>query len=161
MIYIGIGSNLKSKEFKNPYDVCLKAIDYLKDFFELKKISSFYKSEPVPISDQPHYINAVLEIISKNNENDILRILHKTETKFGRIRLTKNESRILDLDLIDYNGSIINNTNIIIPHPRMHLRKFVLYPLYEIAPDWIHPVFKQKIPLLLKNIKDDQKISKL
>lgn len=161
MIYIGIGSNLKSKEFKNPYDVCLKAIDYLKDFFELNNISSFYKSEPVPTSDQPYYINAVLEIISNDNENDILRMLHKTETKFGRIRLRKNESRILDLDLIDYNGSIINSTNIIIPHPRMHLRKFVLYPLFEIAPDWIHPVFRQKIPFLLKNIKDDQKISKL
>ena len=107
------------------------------------------------------FANAVFEIETNKNANEILEILHSTEKSFGRIRQKKNESRILDLDLIDYKGTIINTPKVIIPHPRMHLRKFVLLPLNEIAPNWIHPVLKNKIPILLRNIHNDQKITKL
>lgn len=161
MIYIGIGSNLKSKKYKNSCEVCLDAINNLGNFFKVLKISSFYESEPVPKSDQPLFVNAVFAISTKKNEKEILEILNQVEKEFGRERLVKNESRILDLDIIDYNGRIIENKELKIPHPRLHLRKFVLLPLYEIEPNWIHPIFNQKIPILLQKITDIQKIKKI
>lgn len=161
MIFIGIGSNLKSKKYKNSCEVCLDAINYLKKFFNVLKISSFYESEPVPKSDQPLFVNAVFSISTKKNEKEILEILNQIEKEFGRKRLVKNESRILDLDIIDYNGIIIENKELCVPHPRLHLRKFVLLPLFEIEPNWVHPVFNEKIPILLGKITDIQKIKKI
>ena len=161
MIYVGIGSNLKSKKYKNSCDVCLDAINHLEKFFKVLKISSFYESEPVPKSDQPLFVNAVFAIYTKKHEREILEILNQIEKDFGRERSVKNESRILDLDIIDYNGKIVNNKELRIPHPRLHLRKFVLLPLYEIEPNWVHPVFNEKIPNLLRKITDIQKIKKI
>ena len=74
-----------------------------------------------------------------------LNCIKEIEKKLGRIRLKKNEPRTCDIDIIDYNGEIINNIDLIIPHPKLHLRNFVIYPLKEIEPEWQHPVYNKKI----------------
>src|SRR6056300_333278 len=86
------------------------------------------------------------------NELEILKILHLIEKKFGRIRKKVNEPRIIDLDLIDCFGIILDNENISIPHPRAHLRRFVMEPLSEINSNWIHPIYKKSVSQILKDL---------
>ena len=86
--------------------------------------------------------------------------MHQIENLFGRKRNKRNESRTLDLDIIDYNG-FIKTDNPILPHPRMHIRKFVLLPLRDVEPEWLHPNFKIKINDLILQCTDNQKIYKL
>ena len=91
---------------------------------------------------------------------ELLESLQIIEKLFGRKRNILNGPRTLDLDIIDYNG-LIENNDPILPHPRMHLRKFVLIPLQDIEPNWVHPIMNKKIEFLIKKQKDDQKLIKL
>ena len=108
-------------------------------------------------------INAVEVTISSSNEEpnynetseSLINILHQIENLFGRKRNKQNESRTLDLDIIDYNG-IIKTDYPILPHPRMHQRMFVLKPLCDINPKWVHPVFKEKALNLLKKLANQK-----
>ena len=153
-IIIGIGGNINSEDGSHPVEVCNNAIKSLKDYaIEVEKQSKWYRSEPIPKSDQPNFFNCVTIAITKLNEYDVLKSLHKIEEKFGRRRDKINDPRSIDLDLIDYFGQICCNKNIIIPHPRAHLRKFVMGPLAEINPDWIHPILKISVLEILKRLK--------
>lgn len=161
MIFIGIGSNLSSNLYGKPLNNCLEAIKILKKKFTVNSISSWYESEPVPVSDQPWYINGVLSIKTHLSPTKILEILLDIEQNFGRVREKKNEARIIDLDLLSYNNITLNTQSLVIPHPRMHERVFVLKPLLDINPEWIHPELKLNVRLLLKKIKNKQNIKKL
>ena len=86
----------------------------------------------------------------------LLKILQDIERKFGRIRGEKNAPRILDMDIIAYDDEVYEYENLVIPHPRMHERAFVLYPLQEIVPDWFHPVLKCSVQDLIKKLPLDQ-----
>jgi 2-amino-4-hydroxy-6-hydroxymethyldihydropteridine diphosphokinase len=93
----------------------------------------------VPASDQPWFINAVAEVRTARGPGELLALLHQVEAAFGRTRGTANAARTLDLDLLAY-GSLIRCADApLLPHPRLHERRFVLAPLAEIAPDWVHP----------------------
>lgn len=159
MIFLGLGSNLPSKKYGNPIDNCLKVIEVLKKYFLIKKTSSFYQSEPIPKSNQPWYINSVLSVETKLSSFQVMDLLLKIESSFGRIRKKKNEPRVIDLDLLIYNDEIINTKNLTLPHPRLHERNFVLFPIKEIEPNWIHPVFQIKPKDLIKLIKENQKLT--
>ena len=162
MIYIGIGSNLNGKNNETPLQNCKKALVELKKEVNICKISSWYKSEPIPVSNQPWFINAVIEISTNKSSLDLLEFILSIEEVFGRVREKKNEARILDLDIIDYKKKILYIKNkLIIPHPRMHERSFVLQPLSELNPKWIHPIKKKGIKELIRNLNDKQKISKI
>ena len=87
-----------------------------------------------------------------HNPEKVLEILLRIENYFGRKRTVKNEARVIDLDLISYNDLIINTEKLILPHPRMHLRKFVIKPICDIDETWIHPVFKKKAYTILKEL---------
>ena len=87
------------------------------------------------------------------DEYYVLKFLHKIESEFGRRRNEINEPRSIDLDLIDYSNKVLNNKNLIIPHPRAHLRKFVMGPLAEINPYWIHPILKVNVLDILKKLE--------
>ena len=162
MIYIGIGSNLNGKNNETPLQNCKKALVELKKEVNICKISSWYKSEPIPVSNQPWFINGVIEISTNKSSLDLLEFILNIEEFFGRLREKKNEARILDLDIIDYKKKILYIKNkLIIPHPRMHERSFVLQPLSELNPKWIHPIKKKGIKELIRNLNDKQKISKI
>ena len=162
MIYIGIGSNLNGKNNETPLQNCKKALVELKKEVNICKISSWYKSEPIPVSNQPWFINGIIEISTNKSSLDLLEFILSIEKVFGRVREKKNEARILDLDIIDYKKKILYIKNkLIIPHPRMHERSFVLQPLNELNPKWIHPIKKKGIKELIRNLNDKQKISKI
>ena len=162
MIYIGIGSNLNGKNNETPLQNCKKALVELKKEVNICKISSWYKSEPIPVSNQPWFINGIIEISTNKSSLDLLEFILSIEKVFGRVREKKNEARILDLDIIDYKKKILYIKNkLIIPHPRMHERSFVLQPLSELNPKWMHPIKKKGIKELIRNLNDKQKISKI
>ena len=162
MIYIGIGSNLNGKKNETPLQNCKKALLELKKEVNICNISSWYKSEPIPVSNQPWYINGVVEISTNKSSIDLLEFILNIEEFFGRVREKRNEARILDLDIIDYKKQIIYKKNkLIIPHPRMHQRSFVLQPLCELNPKWMHPITKKGIKELIRNLNNKQKILKI
>ena len=162
MIYIGIGSNLNGKKNETPLQNCKKALLELKKEVNICNISSWYKSEPIPVSNQPWYVNGVVEISTNKSSIDLLEFILNIEEFFGRMRKKKNEARILDLDIIDYKKKILYKKNkLIIPHPRMHQRSFVLQPLFELNPRWIHPITKKGIKELIRNLNNKQKILKI
>ena len=162
MIYIGIGSNLNGKNNETPLQNCKKALVELKKEVNICKISSWYKSEPIPVSNQPWFINGVIEISTNKSSLDLLEFILSIEKVFGRVREKQNEARILDLDIIDYKKKILYIKNkLIIPHPRMHERSFVLQPLSELNPKWMHPIKKKGIKELIRNLNDKQKIFKI
>jgi len=158
---IAVGSNIDSPEGFSPVKNCNNAINELSKFnINIVQKSSWYLSEPIPKSSQPQFYNSVLLCTANHNANKVLKIIQVIEQKFGRIRIFKNMSRCIDLDIISFNGNIKNSLLLTIPHPRMHLRKFVLLPLFELDSNWSHPILKKNIKFLLEKVKF-QKIKKL
>jgi len=145
MIYLNIGSNLPSGDGGRKTNI-LKAINHLKRLkLNLIKISSFYETPSYPNNSDPKFINLCVKLESKLKANELLNEIKKIEKKLGRTRLIKNEPRTCDIDIIDFNGEVIKNDELESPHPRLHLRNFVIYPLKEIEPHWLHPIFNKKI----------------
>lgn len=159
--FVALGANLKKNKNLSLQENIQNALKYFPDqSIKLIEMSNWYKSEPFPKLNQPWYINAVAKIATNKSPEKLLNSLHKIEDTFGRKRNKLNDARTLDLDLIDFNG-IVKKKNPILPHPRMHLRKFVLLPLRDIEPQWLHPCFKSKIDKLLLLYTKNQKILKL
>ncbi len=161
MIFVAVGSNLNSNKAEEPAKNCDNAVKYLKQIFYIENVSSWYKSEPIPKSKQQWYVNGVIKLQTDINPFSLLKILLKIEKEFGRVRNMKNEARILDLDLISYKNFIFHSDILVLPHPRMHERSFVLDPLKEIEPNWIHPVFKMSILRLKDKFVKNQKVYKI
>ena len=152
-LIIAIGGNIKASDGTHPIDVGKKAIKLLENFLIfVEKKSCWYISDPIPISDQPKYFNSVIVARTSLNAFDVLNILHKIEKQLGRVRNKVNESRVIDLDLIDYSNNILKKNNLIIPHPRAHLRRFVMEPLAELEPNWTHPIIKINANQILKKL---------
>ncbi len=159
--FIALGANLKRNKDLSLKENIQSSFKYFSDYdLNLVKISNWYKSEPYPKLSQPWYVNSIAKITTNKSSENLIKSLHQIEKIFGRKRNKQNESRTLDLDIIDYNG-IIKISNPILPHPRMHLRKFVLLPLRDIEPEWLHPNFKIKIKDLILQSNDNQKIYQL
>jgi len=107
----------------------------------VRRLSRWYESAPVPASDQPWFINAVAAVATARDAADLLALLHRIEDRFGRQRRRRNEARVIDLDLLAYGRLVCDRPGgPVLPHPRLHLRAFVLLPLAEVAPAWRHPV---------------------
>ena len=160
-IIIGVGGNINSDDGSHPIETCNKAISLFQNYsIKVQKQSKWYNSEPIPKSDQPIFFNCVVLATTILNEYYVLKFLHKIESEFGRRRNEINEPRSIDLDLIDYSNKVLNNKNLTLPHPRAHLRKFVMGPLAEIKPDWIHPILKVNVLDILKKL-DKQKVEEV
>ncbi len=146
----------------NSLQKCKDAINSLSRIQEIQltRISSFYETEPVGNEEQNWFINAVVEIKTTLVARDLLHLLHDIEKSLGRIRKEIGGPRIIDLDLLLYDQEIIKEADLIIPHPGIHKRRFVLEPLSEIASYFIHPVFGISIRGL-KDRLEDNKIVKL
>ena len=160
MILIALGSNLKSETYGDPIKNCNKAMEFLEKRFELEKVSNFYETEPIPKSNQEMYVNGVVSIKTNFLPKKILSELMNIEKIFKRVRRLKNESRVIDIDIIDFNGKIKNkkSKNLILPHPRSHLRNFVLYPILQIDPNWSHPILKKNARFLINNLSQKSRI---
>lgn len=159
MIFIGIGSNLSGPRGDSPRQNCHEAIAALNDAgAEVTQRSRWYRTAPVPMSDQPWYVNGVVAVdIASVGPGALLELLHQIEVEFGRLRSLPNIARTLDLDLLDFKGRIsTGGEGVILPHPRMHERAFVLRPLSEIAPDWRHPISKASVFDLINQLPADQ-----
>jgi len=163
LILIGIGSNLSGGGYKASVDVCEAALTALADKgITVLRHSQWFESEPVPVSDQPWFINGVASVETTLNAVDLLSCLHEIEESFGRIRCQRNEARILDLDLLAFGSEIIEIIDgPMVPHPRLHERAFVLLPLQEIAPDWQHPLDGRPITALVEELSPGQNIRPL
>lgn len=157
-VYISLGSNLGNKK-KN----LLSAIILLKEHDKIRiiDISPFYKTEPVDYLDQDWFVNAVLKAETFLEPQELLNFLKETEVKLKQGKKSiRFGPRIIDLDIIYYGNIIINTKALVIPHPRMHERCFVLKPLCDIETEIVHPVYKLKPDELLTklNNKDNQEV---
>ncbi|NHR07871.1 2-amino-4-hydroxy-6-hydroxymethyldihydropteridine diphosphokinase [Chromobacterium haemolyticum] len=129
--FIALGSNLEQPAAQ--IRAALAAIAALPDT-ELTRQSALYRTAPVGFADQPDFINAVAEVNTALAPRELLRSLLAIEAEFGRVRTFRNAPRVLDLDLLYYSGVAQSDEDLTLPHPRMHLRGFVMIPLAEIAP---------------------------
>jgi 2-amino-4-hydroxy-6-hydroxymethyldihydropteridine diphosphokinase len=162
VILIGIGSNLAAPPALTPRETAEEALPALAaPHLQPLLCSSWYESAPIPASDQPWFVNAVALIASDLEPELLLKLMLDVESRFGRVRQERNAARTLDLDLLDYDGLIIETPSLTLPHPRMHERRFVLEPLFEIAPNWRHPVLGLGAADLLARLPADQPVRRL
>jgi 2-amino-4-hydroxy-6-hydroxymethyldihydropteridine diphosphokinase len=162
LILIGVGGNLASPRFGAPPDTLAAALVALEaESVQVATRSAWYRTEPVPCSDQPWFVNAVASLITHLAAQDLLAVLQAVERQFGRVRGERNAARVLDLDLLDYRGLVTETSSLVLPHPRLHQRRFVLQPLAEIAPDWRHPLSGLTAEQLLSRLAAKQPIERL
>jgi len=152
MIYINIGSNLNSLRGDRSYNL-KRSIELIK-FRKIKilEVSNIYETPSYPNEKNPKFLNICIAIDSKEKPETLIKIFKGIEKKLQRSRGNKNQPRTCDIDIIDYCGKIINLEDIISPHPKAHLRNFVLFPLKEISPKWVHPILNKKIDFLIKKL---------
>ena len=146
--FLSIGSNLGNK-IKN---IELAKYKLEKNNIIIIRASKNYETLSWPNKKEPKFVNIVLKIKTFLSPKDLMRKCLYIERELGRLRKKKNEPRTCDIDIIDYDKKIqksTKNQNLIIPHPKMHKRNFVLLPLYEIAKTWIHPIKKTSIKDLI------------
>ena len=163
-IYVGLGANLPHPRFGPPKLTLEAALVALgRRHVETRRVSPWYRTAPVPASEQPWYFNAVAEISADLSADRLLAELHAVEDEFGRIRTVPNAPRLIDLDLLDFRGKIAPGGpgRATLPHPRMAGRAFVLRPLADLAPDWRHPVSGASIQALVAALPVDQVIERL
>ena len=158
-LFIGLGANQTPDGYTSPREGCIAALSALeREGVHLSALSRWYESAPVPISDQPWYQNAVAEATTELDAASTLATLHNIEQRFGRVRTERNAARVLDLDLLAFADTVSDASNLALPHPRLHERAFVLLPLSELCPDWVHPVSGVAIQDLIAMIPPNQQI---
>ena len=153
--YIGIGSNL-GNALKN----CQHAVEIFSKAkgIEITRVSSFYKTDPVGIENQNLFINAIVEIKTALSARNLFQNLQNIEKDMGRKREVKGGPRIIDLDLLFYGQEVIQDTDLIVPHPEIQKRRFVLEPLCEIASYFIHPDFGVSMRGLKDRLSDNKMV---
>lgn len=151
MILIAIGANLPGPGGASPLETCKKAAGLLRMISGLTfvALSGWYRTQALPAGDQPDYCNGVIRLEGATDPAALLATCLELEAQFLRVREQVNGPRTLDLDLLDVNGIVRDSPDPILPHPRAHLRAFVLLPLRDVAPAWVHPGLAQSIGSLI------------
>jgi len=148
---IALGSNLG-----NSLEIVKQAIEKLDQHsqIEIQSVSNWHRTKAITLSTtpQPDYINGCALLATSLTPQELLGVLLQVEIEFGRVRRTKWDARTLDLDLLLYANYILNTDNLVIPHPRMCDRSFVMIPLAEIAPDWLHPLTGDRVDQIARSL---------
>jgi 2-amino-4-hydroxy-6-hydroxymethyldihydropteridine diphosphokinase len=163
-IYVGLGANLAHPEHGSPVETLAAALaDFGRRCIIVQRLSPWYRSAPVPASDQPWYVNAVAEVSTQLSPDLLLAELHALESAYGRVRTVVNAPRAIDLDLLDYRGEVaLGGPGLAtLPHPRLAERAFVLRPLADLAPAWRHPATGKTIQALVAALPADQVTERL
>ena len=148
IVYLALGSNLGNRlsNLKN-------AVSNLPPQMEVKKKSLVYETPPWGHTDQPHFLNQVVMVHTYMEPEDLLGHIKRLETVLGREPTFENGPRVIDIDILFYDDVIIDSPPLVIPHPRLHQRGFVLVPLNEIDPEFVHPVLGKSISDLLLDVE--------
>ena len=153
-VYIQLGSNIGERE-----SFIAKSMEQIEENIgEIITASSVFETIPWGNENQNNFLNSVIKIKTLFDSFKVLKKSQEIENNLGRERVEKWGERTIDLDILFYNNNIINTKELIIPHPFIQKRKFVLVPLSEIAPNYIHPILKKSISTLLSECKDNQKV---
>jgi 2-amino-4-hydroxy-6-hydroxymethyldihydropteridine diphosphokinase len=155
LVYIGLGSNL-GDGIRN----CRRAIEAIKSDPRNRLVqgSPFYRTDPVGKKDQNWFINGVIAVETSMAPGEFMEFLLSVENEMGRIREERWGPRIIDLDILFYGDQVLSEGGLRIPHPRLHERRFVLAPLKDIAPDWVHPVFHKTVSQILAELEPGEKV---
>lgn len=161
VILVGLGANLPGPggSPRATLEMALAALG--RRGVRIAARSPFYESAPVPPSDQPWYVNAVARVETELPPAELLRLLLAVEADLGRVRGVRNAPRAVDLDLLAYGERVERAPGLVLPHPRLHERAFVLRPLADIAPGWRHPVTGQDVAALLRALPAGQAVRPL
>jgi 2-amino-4-hydroxy-6-hydroxymethyldihydropteridine diphosphokinase len=153
--FIGVGSNID-----DPAARCREALCCLTRASGIKVLrqSSLYRTEPVGFEKQDWFINAVAEIRTVLTPHELLGATQEIEDKMGRIKGPRWGPRVIDLDILLYDQEAVEDHDLVIPHPELHKRRFVLVPLCEIASYAIHPVFGVSVRGLMERLDDDSRV---
>jgi len=154
-----LGTNLGNK--RNNLSVCIKYIE--EKVGKIIQQSSVYETEPWGFKSKELFYNMAIEVETKLNPQELLKTIKEFEIEMGR-KHTSNycyENRIIDLDILFYNNKVINLSELTIPHPKLHLRKFTLVPLIELLQNIEHPVFKKNITTLLNDYNDTSTVANI
>jgi 2-amino-4-hydroxy-6-hydroxymethyldihydropteridine diphosphokinase len=151
MAYIGLGANLGDP--RRQLQEALARLAAVEEV-EVSKVSRFYLNPPLGPPEQPWYVNAVAQLRTRLEPEELLRVLRKVEEDLGRVRGERWGPRIIDLDLLLYNGVVRSGPELTLPHPEMHRRAFVLVPLAEIASEAWHPVLEKTAGELLAELPE-------
>lgn len=147
IIYLGLGSNLGDRQQNMS-----RAIDIMSNSVDIRKVSSFYETEPVGYAHQPRFLNAVCEAATSLSPDELLAVLKDIEVDLGREPTFANGPRPIDIDILFYGDRVIESPTLTIPHPRLEGRAFLLVPLAEIAANLIHPVSGKPVREMLREL---------
>ena len=155
LVYIGFGSNIgdRLKHIQNALHILSQT-----EGISLETISSIYKTDPVGYEAQGEFLNGVAAIQTSLSPLSLLNTLKDIETAIGRQHRIRWGPREIDLDILIYGDVCLQTEKLVVPHPEMHLRGFVLVPLAEIAPNFVHPVFQETVQTLLARLEDDKSV---
>ncbi len=155
-VWIGLGGNLGDRR-----RILLDALARLSSAGELISLSGLYETEPVGFKDQGQFLNAAACVRTELRPLEFLQALRRIEAELGRVRTVPNGPRTVDLDILFWDQDVLREDSLTIPHPRLHLRRFVLEPLCEIAPGLIHPTLGLTIEDLLAHVDDPAGVTRL
>jgi len=155
-VFLGLGGNIGDTIL-----TLKEAIARLKMLGNIEKLSSLYQTPPWGIKGQPDYLNGVVKLSYQNNPSQLLEEIQNIENQLGRVRGGRWQARTLDIDILYFGAEIVQTTKLTIPHPLLHLRKFVLIPLVEIEPDYTHPTIGKTNSELLATCPDVSVIHQL
>ncbi|MBI5403877.1 MAG: 2-amino-4-hydroxy-6-hydroxymethyldihydropteridine diphosphokinase [Ignavibacteriae bacterium] len=158
MVYLGLGSNIGDKKM-----FIESAVLRISEITRTKVIRSslLYRTEPWGIKNQDFFLNSVVEIETGLKPEELLKELKKIETSVGREKREKWHEREIDIDILFYDGIIFENDQVKIPHPELHKRNFVLVPMCELNPEFVHPVIKKSMLELLNESEDISAVIRL
>ena len=146
-VFLALGTNLGDRESN-----LSRARELLSQRMKIIDASPIYITPPWGFEEQPDFLNQVLQVQTEIAPRPLLRYLKKIESKMGRVKTFRNGPRLIDIDILFYGQRVVKSSKLSIPHPRLHERAFVLVPLNDIAPDFVHPVLNITVETMLSEI---------
>ena len=158
MIHLNIGSNLNSIHGSKFDNISIAIQLLIEAKLKIEKISNFYETPSYPNQKLPKFLNIGVLVNKNLNILKLYKNINLVQKKMGRIKSKRNDPRVIDIDIIDFNGQIKDSKDLILPHPRAHLRNFVLYPIVEIDPKWLHPIYRKNAQFFINKLSQKSRI---